>query len=138
MRRGCDDAIDLARVGVGVRRQSGPVHRDVAGSLRPELRRAVANGLAQVDGRRALLVVDRDELGGVLRGDQRLGNDHGDRLAHMPHGLAGERGTVRKDELLAAPAGERRMQRYAADSLHVGGREHAEHAGRRLGRGCVD
>ncbi len=135
---GCDDAIDLFRIGVGIRRQSGPVHRDVAGSLRPDLRRALAHGLAQVDRRRALLVVDGDELGGVLRGGQRLGNHHGDRLAHVPHGLAGERRTVRNDELLAAPAGERRMLGDVADPLHVGGGEHAEHAGRGLGRGRVD
>jgi hypothetical protein len=102
------------------------------------LRRALADGLAQVDGRRALLVVDRDELGGVLRGDQRLGNDHGDRLAHVPHGLAGERGAVRNDELLPAPAGKRRMLGQVADPLHVSGREHAEHARHGLGRGGVD
>jgi len=138
VRGGLDDAIDLARIGVGVRRQSGPVHRDVAGSLRPHLRRALADGLAQVDRRRAFLVVDGDELGGVLRGDQRLGNHHGDRLAYMPHGLAGERRTLRNDELLPAPAGKRRMLGHVADPLHVGGREHAEHAGRGRGRGRVD
>ena len=50
-----------------------------------------AHGLAQVDRRRALLVVDRDELGAVLRGGQRLGDHDRDRLADVPHGLAGER-----------------------------------------------
>ena len=56
----------------------------------------------------------------------------------MPHGLAGERGAVRNDELLPAPAGKRRMLRQVADPLHVRGREHAEHAGHGLGRGGVD
>jgi len=78
------------------------------------LRRALANGFAQVDRRRALLVVDSDEFGGVLRGGQRLGNHDGDRLAHMPHGLAGERGPLRNNELRSAAAGEGRVLGHIA------------------------
>src|SRR5262249_56726307 len=58
VRGACDDAIDLFRVGLGIRRHAGPVDCDVAGSLRPDLRRALANGLAQGDHRSALLLLD--------------------------------------------------------------------------------
>ena len=101
---GRDEAIDLLGIGLGVGRQSRPVDRDIARRFRPDLRRALANGLAQVDHRRTLLVVDGDELGAVLRGRQRLGDHDRDRLAHMAHGRAGEGGAMRNDELLAAPA----------------------------------
>ena len=56
----------------------------------------------------------------------------------MAHGLAGERGAMRNDELLAAPAGERRVLGDVADPLHVGGGQHRQHAGHRLRRLGID
>ena len=138
MRGGRDDALDFFGVGLGVRRRAGPVDRDIAGSLRPDLRCARANGLAQIDRGGALLVLDGDELGGVLRGGERLGDHNGNGLAHMAHGRAGKRGAVRNDELLSAAAGKRRVLRHVADAFHVGGGEHADDARRGLGRGGVD
>ena len=135
---GRDEAIDLLGVGLGVGRQSRPVDRDIARRFRPDLRRALANGLAQVDHRRTLLVVDGDELGAVLRGRQRLGDHDRDRLAHMAHGRAGEGGAMRNNELLAAPANQRRVLGDVADPFHVGGGQHREHAGHGLGRLGID
>jgi len=128
-----DDALDLLGVPFGIRRETGPIHGDVAGRLGPDLRRAGAHRLAQVDDRRAFRVIDRDQFGGVLRRGGRLGNDDRDRLAHVSHGLR-QRRTMRNDELGAAAAVKRRMLRYVADPLHVVGGEHREHA-RRCARG---
>jgi hypothetical protein len=102
------------------------------------LRCALANGFPQVDHGRAFLVIHGDELGGVLRGGQRLRNHHRHRFAHVAHGLARKRGAVRDDELRPAASGKRRVLRDAADSLHVGGSEHGDDARRSLGRGRVD
>ena len=135
---GRDEAIDLLGIGLGVGGQSRPVDRDIARRFRPDLRCALANGLAQVDNRHTLLVVDGDELGAVLRGRQRLGDHNRDRLAHMAHGRAGEGGAMRNNELLAAAANERRVLGDVADPFHVGGGQHREHAGHGLGRLGID
>ena len=72
----------LLAVGIGRR---GPVEGDIAGRLRPELRRAGRDGGARIGYRGQRLIVDRDLLAGVLR---RLGADrdhHRHRLAYMQH-----------------------------------------------------
>ena len=135
---GCDDSIDVSRVGVGVRSQAGPVDRDIAGGLGPHLRCALENGFAQVDHGRAFLVIDGDELCGVLRRGHRLGNHHRHGFAHVAHRLAGKGRAVRDDELRPAAPGKRRVLRDAADSRHLGGSEHVNDARRGLRRGRVD
>ena len=130
MGRRREDAIDLAGIGVGIGREPGPIHRQVVGRLRPQLRSARAHCAKQIDHRLQRFVAHLDQLGGILRNNEGLGDDHGDRFAHMHHPLAGERRPVRNDELLAAPAGEGRMASDIADAggLHVGGGQDGEHA----------
>ena len=135
-----NEVFDLLRVGVGIRRQTDPVDRDVAWGLRPHLRRALLDGLAQIDGRRALLVLDRDQFCAVLCGRERLADHDGDRLADVPHGLARQRRTERQDELRAAAAGDRRVLGDIAELgvLHVGGGQHRQHTRHRFRGGCID
>ena len=63
--------------------------------------------------------MDIDEFAGVLRGKRALGDHHRHRLADMHDAVAGERRTVRQDELGAAAARHRRVPRNIADALHV-------------------
>ncbi len=133
-----DDALDLAGVGLGIRCRARPVHRDVARSVRPDLRRLLAQRLAQIDDRVAFVVLDGDELGGVLRRRQCFRNHDRDRLPDMTRGLVRECRPERNDQLRPAASGERRMLGDVADALHVGAGQNREHAGSRRGRGGVD
>ena len=135
---GGKNALDLLRVRIGIRSEARPIDGDVAGSLRPYLRRAGAHGFAQIDDRRALLIFHIDELGAVLRSLERLTDDHRDRLSKVPHRGCCQRRALRNNQLRAAAPAERRMLGYVADPLHVGASEHGEHAGRRAGRAGLD
>ena len=66
-----------------------------------------------------LLIVDRDQFGGVLRLREAFGDHQRDRLADMHHALARERRAERHDQLGAVAADERRMQRGRADAGRV-------------------
>ena len=140
MRGAGEDVRDLARVAAVVRHRTGPVDRDIAGRLGPELRRTGCKRCAHVSDRIQFLVLDRDELGGVLRERGAFGNDQRDRLADMQHAFARERRTERHDELGAIAAVERGMQRGRADAgrLDVLVRQHRDDAFRRAGCGDVD
>jgi hypothetical protein len=131
---GREDRLDLARVGVGIGGRARPVDGQIAGRLRPQLRRAVAQRFARIDHRRQLLVLDGNELGGVLRGRGSLGDHHGDRLADMHDALGRQGRPERHHQRLAAAAGQGRMPADAADAFEILGGEHADHAGR-LGGG---
>ena len=74
-----------------VGRETMPVERDVAGRLGPDeaARRERPRGRARRPARAG--VVDRDMLGPVARRRLGLGDDQRDRVADMPHDLAGER-----------------------------------------------
>ena len=67
MRGAGEDLLDLARIAAVVRHRPGPVERDVARRLRPELRRIRRQRRARIGDGGKLLVVDRDLFGGVLR-----------------------------------------------------------------------
>ena len=84
--------------------------------------------------------VDRDELGGVLRGVQRVGDHEDDRLSHVHHALARQGGAMRQDEFLGPASDQRRVLRDVADAgrRHVGGGEHRQHPGRGFRRVDVD
>ncbi len=116
--------------------QSGPIDRNIARGLRPDLRGVLAHGVPNVDHRRALLIFDRGQLGCVLRRIERLGDDDRDGLADMANRVASERRAMRDHELRAAASCERRMLGHVADPLHVGGGQHRQHAGH--GRGGCD
>ena len=63
-------------------------HADVVLDLGIELRCAVLDRLVRIDDRGELLVVDLHQLGGILRGFDRIGDHDGDRIADVAH-LAG-------------------------------------------------
>ena len=143
MVRRCDNALDLARIRLGIGMRAGPVDGDVTRRFRPQLRRVRLHRLAHADDRVDRLVVDGHELGGVLRRVCRFRNHHRDGLAHVHCALARKRGAMRHHELLAAATDERRMARHAAEAgrLHVGtgdDREHAFDLARRLDVDAAD
>ena len=135
MRRRRDDALDLARIGL-IFLEARPVDGDIAGRLRPELRRAGRHRRTHINGCGKLLVLDHDPLGRILCCEQGLRHYERHGLAHMHHALARERRPERYMERLAALAGKRRAARHVADAglLHVRGSEYREHA-RRSARG---
>jgi hypothetical protein len=136
--RRSDDLLDLGRIRIRVGMRAGPVERDIAGRFRPQLRRAGRLRRLDGDDRIERLVVDLDEIGGVLRGERGLGDHHRHRLADIHHALARQRMPVRHHELSAIAAGQRRVAR---DAAHAGGvdigrghdRDHAAHFLRGIG-----
>ena len=127
---GGKDFVDAPRISLGIRREARPVDGEIAGSFRPDLRRARSERRPGVDHGRQRLVLDRDQFGGVLGGGSGLGDDHRDRLADMHHPLGGERRAgAAVISRLAAAAGERRVAAEAPDAVHVRGSEHAETPG---------
>ena len=80
---GGDDALDLGGVGLGIGMRAGPVEREIARRFRPQLRRAVSLRRLDRDHRIERLVVDLDQIGGVLRRERGLGDHHRDRLADI-------------------------------------------------------
>ena len=63
-------------IGLGIGGRPRPVDREIARRLRPDLRRAGCERGARVGHRGERVVFDRDELGGILRGERALGDDH--------------------------------------------------------------
>ena len=63
-----DDGVGLARIGVGILRESRPIERGVAARLRPQVGRAGRHRGARIDDGRLLLVLDHDLLGRILCG----------------------------------------------------------------------
>ncbi len=106
------------------------VEREVAGRVGINLQGACR--VARVDHRRQLLILDGHELGGVLRRCHGLGDHRRDGLPDVRHLLAGERRSVRHDQLEPVAAGHGRVARHVADARHVLGGEHGQHF-RRLG-----
>ena len=135
---GGENLVDLLGVAVRIGIRPRPVDREIAGRLRPHLRRAVAQRFARVGDRRHFLVFDRDQLGGVLRGGRALRHHHRHRLADMHRPLAGQRRPVRQDQPLAAAPRHRRMPAEIADPVHVLRGQHADHAGRLQRRRGID
>ena len=74
----------LGGVGVALCPRAG----EVARRLRPNLRRARLARLRRVDHRRQRCVLHTHELCRILRGGERLGHDHGHRLADVVHAVA--------------------------------------------------
>ena len=119
MFRGSEDALDLRRIGGGIGGGTRPVDGEIARRVRPNLRRARLERVAGVGHRLERLILDIDEFAGILRGKGALGDHHRHRLADMHDAVAGERRTVRQDELGAAAARHRRVPRNIADAFHV-------------------
>ncbi len=128
MRRLGDDFGHVAFVLLAGHR-ARPVDAEIAGRVRIKLRLAVHRGV-QVDDRRQFLVVDCDQLGGVLRCGARFRHHHGHRIAGVHRRVAGQRGAERHHHLGAAAANHRRVARDAGNAgrLDVRGGEHRQHA----------
>ena len=114
-----DDAFDLGGVRIGIGMGAGPVEGEIAGRLRPQLRCAGCLRRVHGDDRIQRLVVDLDQVGGVLRREFGLGDHHRDRLADIHRAFACERMPVRHHQLGAVAAWKRRMARHAADPSGV-------------------
>ena len=121
--------VDFARIGLRVGGQSGPVDGEIAGSFRPHLRRAGRERRARIHDRRQRLIIDGDQLGGILRGGRALGDDHRHGLADMGYPFGGERRAVRHNQWLAAAPRQWRVAADAADITGVLASENSDNAG---------
>ena len=104
--------------------------RPVAGRALPDLRRAGLQGILDLADRRQRIVLDLDQLGGVLRLGAAFG-DHGrHRLADIAHGLVRQRTARRHLGRAAVGIGEHRRKGEVTDSLlgHVVPGEDGDHA----------
>ena len=114
--------------------------RRIAGAILPHRRRAGLHRVLGADHGRQRLVIDRDELGRVLRLGQCLGDDEGDAFADIAHAPLRQR-RLRADEAgRAVAAFSRHARALPSQRLHrlVLARQHQKHARRRLGRRRVD
>ena len=110
------------------------IERDVARALVMEERRAGARGLLRPDHRGQRIDIELDRLGGVLRLQQRLGHDEGDRIADEAHLVGGQRRPRRLVHRGAVAVVERHDAFERAVAGEVGAGIDAEHA-RHLARG---
>ena len=116
------------RLGV-VALAAGDLEGDVGAEFRPDQRRAGFQRLLHVDHRRQRLVVDLDRLGRGLRRFEIVGDDEGDRIADMAHGVPGEQRTRRRLLVGAVGLAQLRLARQAADAVEIGMGEDQPHAG---------
>jgi hypothetical protein len=95
-----------------------------------ELRRARFDGVARIDHHRQLLVIDRNEVRGVLGLADGFGNNHGDGFADEADAVVGNHRAEWLDQIFLAAAGQRRVLAggVEAGGLDVGAGEHGEHA----------
>ena len=118
------------------------VEREIARGIRPQHRRTRRERFLDVGHGRQGVVFDRDRLGGVARGRERLRHDDGNRLAYIAHGVGRERQLQLVEDLVLGRRRERRqldiirvvgigMVRHADVAVDgiVGAGEHREHAG---------
>jgi len=133
------DDVDLGDVrGLGERRVDGglvaqrPRVALVAGCLFVDLRRAGFERGNTVHHRRQHLVVDIDQLRGVLRLVRRLGDDQRDRVADVAHLALRQHRMRRLVHRLAVGARDEPAARQAVHPLEVGPGEHGDHPRRGL------
>ena len=106
----------------------------------PDLGRAVLGGVLEVDHRRQRLVVDLDQLGGVARLRQRLGDHEGDAVADEAHLVGNEQRLEGAVALGRAEILRHQMRGHGAELVGrgIGAGQHQQHAGRGLGLRHVD
>ena len=112
----------------------------VAGGALPDLRRAGLQRILDLAHRRQGIVLDLDQLGGVLRLLAALGDHRHHRLADIAHGLVRQRAARRHLGLAAVGIGEHRRKGEVADSVlgHVVPGEDGDDARRLAGGRRVD
>ncbi len=124
------------------------VDENVALDLVPDRGRARRHRLLGVEDRGQHLVGDLDRLGGIERGVDALGHDHGDRFSDMAHLVGGEKKMRPDEQRSLARGGElhvvtRLGQRVVGDRAEpvrggVGAGEDAEHARHGFGARGID
>ena len=134
---GGDDAVGAGKraVDISERADGGPAEHVVAEVVEHWWARRIERGLGVGHGREGL-VVDRDELTGVLGQVTALGHDERDRIADQAHLVGGEERVVG-----SAPARHHHRHRVrptGQELLHLLAGVDGQHAGRLLCRGRVD
>ena len=141
------DDVDFGNVGgLGkgfVRRRliaQGPVENQVAGHIGMDLRAAIrqrGNGGGNGGGQ---VVVDRDQIGRSFRLIGGLGDDDGDLIANVSHGVCGQHRMGWRLHRLAVFVGHGPAANQTAEAVggHVGAGEHGDHAGRCRGFAGID
>ena len=126
---GGEAQLDRARIAVLGRGRTRPVEGKVAGCFGPELGCARRDRVMEIDDRGKGFVIHGHELGAIEGKRLALGDDKGDRLAHMLDAIEGKCRPVRDLERRAAAAGEGAELRDVADQpfCHVDSGEHGEH-----------
>ena len=131
-----DDHRRRVEGGFDVAARHSPVKRDVAGDLRMKLWRPGRRGLLGIDHRGQRLVVDVDELEGVVRLILGFGDHDGDGVADEPDKIRGQRA-----ERCGLQIGIRDQPRAGNRFQHarrVGARVHGDDAGGLLRAARVD
>jgi len=116
-----DDCVRLGEGALDVTGHMTPAHEHVVRRLVVERNLVVG----RLDHRRELLDVEPDQLGRVGRGVARLGDDDGDRLAHVADAVDSEYGMVRLDDLDLLAARDDRERAHAAGDVVSG--QHGAH-----------
>ncbi len=135
-----DDVGGVGEGGIGRGLVAEELHEtDIVRALIPHPRRASGGGLRGRHDRGERLVVDRNQLGGVLGLDQSLRHHEGDIIAGPAHAVFDKRGIGRPKRAAVAAlqsAGDRQVA--PSRGLPVRAGEHREHPRRRLGLARVD
>ncbi len=126
--RSLDHHLAPAEVGLGLGREA---HHHVRADV-GEQQHLVAPRLLRVDDHRQRVVVDQDQVGGVLAAGAVLGDHRHDRLAHVAHGPPGDEGPAHALGVRGV-GGRRQPELGEIVTGHDG-----QHAGRSLGLGHVD
>ena len=106
----------------------------VGAELRPDERRAIVERGGEIGGRVLGIEIDLDQLGGVLRLADRIGDDEGDGVADMAHIAVGEKRDI-AHRMVAAVRLRRPRQAFDRSEMgKVGRRQDEMDAGRRLRR----
>jgi hypothetical protein len=132
--------IDPFELGVVARCRRHEVEGDIARRFGPELRRAGCDGVLDIDDRGKRLIVDGDDLRGVLGDLECFGDYQHDGLADEHDAVLGEGGPERLDDLrsVASEKGDGVGDRARAGRANVVGRHYCKHAGQGAGLGGID
>ena len=116
---------DLCGLGEGVFRggrvADGDLEGEIAGPVGPDLRRAFLQRLDSAGDVRQRLPVDRDRLGGIFCGRQRVGDDEGDGIPDIARDLAREDRVGRDLDL---DVGQHARRRQGSEMRNVLGGQH--------------
>ena len=117
-----------------------PVEHQVVLDMRPDSWRAGLRRAHGVDDGRQRLVIDLDQLGGVARLIQCLGDDGGDRVAHIAGNIRRQRRARRISARAAVTVDQRDLAGNSAQPFRhqVGAGQHRDHAGRGSRRLDID